>query len=234
MKAPAKSQEYSVVGTRPIRHDGADKVTGRAIYGADVQIPGALHGFVVRSPHAHARIRRIDTSRAAALPGVKAIVTAADLHQGPDRIVDLGEGATPLSYIRGNVLASGKVLYKGHAVAAVAAATPQLAEEAAGLIEVDYEVLPCALTAPEAMREGAPILHDDLRTEEFGQPTGKVSNVAEHFRHVLGDIDKGFAEAGVIVEREYHTATVHQGYIEPQNATALWNNDGRVLIWCST
>jgi xanthine dehydrogenase molybdenum-binding subunit len=229
-----KTQEYTVVGTRPIRHDGADKVTGRALYGADVQMAGLLYGHILRSPHAHARIRRIDTSKAEKLAGVKAVVTAADFPQTPERLVDLGEGDTPLSYARGNVLASGKALYRGHAVAAVAATSAHIAEEAAGLIEVDYQVLPCALTAPDAMREGAPILHEDLKTKEFGESTGRVSNVAEHFRHVMGDIDAGFAEAEVVVEREFHTATVHQGYIEPHNATALWNNDGRILIWCST
>lgn len=228
------TQQYTVVGTRPIRHDGADKVTGRAQYGADLQLAGLLHGFILRSPHAHARIVRIDTSQAESYPGVKAVMTAADFPQGPDRIVDLGEGDTPLSYIRGNVLASGKVLYHGHAVAAVAATSAHAAEEAAKLIEVEYEPLPCVLTAPEAMREGAPILHDNLETREFGQPTGTISNVSEHFRHVMGDVEKGFAEADLIVEREFSTATVHQGYIEPHNATALWNNDGRVLVWCST
>src|SRR3989475_385719 len=225
---------YTVVGTRPIRHDGADKVTGRALYGADYNAAGLLHGFIVRSPHAHARIVSIDASKAAAVPGVRAIVTGADLPDSAERIVDLGEGATPLSYIRGNVLAGGKVLYKGHAVAAVAAANIHAAEEAAALIEIEYEVLPCVLTAPNAMRDGAPILHHDLKTKELGRDSGKVSNVADHFRYTLGDIEKGFAEADVIVEREYNTATVHQGYIEPHNATALWNNDGRVHIWCST
>src|SRR5712664_3189004 len=225
---------YTVIGTRPIRHDGADKVTGRAQYGADYTAAGLLHGFILRSPHAHARILRIDTSKAAAFPGVRAVVTAADLPESADRIVDLGEGATPLRYLRGNVLAAGKALYKGHAIAGVAAVNAHVAEEAAGLIEVGYEVLPCALTAPDAMRDGAPILHDDLTTKELGEQSDKVSNVADHFRFTLGDIEKGFAEADVIVEREYHTATVHQGYIEPHNATALWNNDGRVHIWCST
>jgi len=234
MSTQTQPQTYSVIGTRPIRHDGADKVTGRALYGADIHLAGLLHGAVLRSPHAHARIRRIDTAKAEALPGVKAVVTAADLPESADRIVDLGEGATPLSYIRGNVLASGKVLYKGHAVAAVAATSAQLAEEAASLIEVDYEVLPCVLTAPEAMKESAPILHADLKTKDLGETTGRNSNVADHFRYVLGDAAKGFAEADVVVEREFNTATVHQGYIEPHNATALWNNDGRVLVWCST
>src|SRR5690348_8371277 len=229
-----KAQEYTVVGTRPIRHDGADKVTGRALYGADFQMAGLLHGHILRSPHAHARIRRIDTTKAEKFPGVKAVLTAADFPQTPDRLVDLGEGDTPLSYARGNVLASGKALYRGHAVAAVAATSAHIAEEAAGLIEVDYEVLPCALTAPEAMREGAPIIHEDLKTKEFGEQTNRVSNVAEHFRHAMGDVEAGFADARVIVEREFHTATVHQGYIEPHSSTALWNNDGRILVWTST
>jgi len=225
---------YQVVGTRPIRHDGADKVTGRALYGADVQLAGLLHGFVLRCPHAHARILRIDTRKAEAFPGVKAVVTAADFPPAGDRMVDLGEGETPLSYIRGNVLASGKALYCGHAVAAVAAINVHVAEEAAGLIEVDYEVLPHVTTALEAMREDAPLLHEDLRTKEFGATGARPSNIAEHFRHEMGEVERGFAEAEVIVEREFFTSTVHQGYIEPHNATALWNNDGRVLIWCST
>jgi CO/xanthine dehydrogenase Mo-binding subunit len=229
-----KSNGYRVIGTRPIRHDGADKVTGRALYGADFQMAGLLHGHILRSPHAHARIRRIDTSKAEKLPGVRAVLIATDFPQGPDRIVDLGEGDTPLSYARGNVLAAGKALYRGHAVAAVAATSLHIAEEAAGLIEIDYEVLPCVLTAPEAMKDGAPIVHEDLKTKEFGEQTGRVSNVAEHFRHAMGDINAGFAEADVVVEREFNTATVHQGYIEPHTSTALWNNDGRVLIWTST
>jgi len=226
--------DYKVVGTRPIRHDGVDKVTGRALHGADFQAAGMLYGHVLRSPHAHAVIRRIDTTKAESFPGVKAAVTAADFPQGPDRLVDLGDGPVPLSYLRGNLLASGKVLYKGHAVAAVAANSSHVAEEAAALIEVEYEPLPCVLNAPEAMREGAPVLLNDLRTKEFGEDTGRLSNVAEHFRHVLGDIDRGFAEADAVVEREFNTATVHQGYIEPQNAAAFWNSDGRVSVWCST
>jgi CO/xanthine dehydrogenase Mo-binding subunit len=229
-----RKKRFDVIGTRPLRHDAADKVTGRARFGADMHPAGLLHGFILRSPHAHARILGIDTSRAAALPGVKAVVTAADFPQGPDRLVDLGDGPVPLSYVRGNVLAASKALYKGHAIAAVAATSPHVAEEATGLIHVDYEILPCVLTAAEAMREDAPILLDDLKTKELGQDTGRVSNLAEHFRHARGDIEKGFAEAEVIVEREFDTATVHQGYIEPQAATALWNNDGRVHIWCST
>lgn len=229
------AQSYSVIGTRPIRHDGADKVTGRAIYGADFQMAGMLHGFILRSPHAHARIKRIDTSKAEAFPGVKAVITTSDFPEvDGNKMVDLGEGNTPLAWARGNVLAGDKVLYRGHAVAAVAAVNSHVAEEAAGLIEVEYEVLPCVLNAPDAMKKDAPILHADLKMKELGEETGKVSNVAEHFRHLMGDIEAGFAAADVVVEREFNTATVHQGYIEPHNATALWNNDGRISIWCST
>lgn len=220
---------YNVIGTRPPRHDGADKVTGRAIYGADFQMNGLLQGAILRSPHAHARIVRIDTSKAAAFPGVMAVVTADDFPQTPDRIVDLGEGETPVSYLRGNVLAKGKVLYQGHAVAAVAATSAQAAEQAVKLIEVEYEPLPCVLTAMEGMAPGAPLLHEALHAAK-----GEAGNVTEHVRHVMGDSDAAFAGAAVVVEHEFTTATVHQGYIEPHAATALWNNDGRVLVWCST
>src|SRR5438132_9229178 len=159
----ATVNEYKVIGTRPIRHDGADKVTGRAIYGADVQMAGLLHGRILRSPHAHARIRRIDTSKAAALPGVEAVVTSADFPDPGDKIAELGEGAINLKHLSSNCLARGKVLYKGHAVAAVAAATAHLAEEALKRITVEYEPLPPVIDVRAAMTDAAPLLHDDLR-----------------------------------------------------------------------
>ena len=228
------TQTYDVVGTRPIRHDGADKVTGRALYGADFDTAGLLHGMILRSPHAHARITSIDTTAAEAYPGVLAVVTNADFGGNGDAIVDFGEGATSLRWLRDNVLASDKVLYRGHAIAGVAAVSAHVAEEAVLLIDIQYEVLPPAITVEDAMAKGAPILHDDLKTEELGEQTDKVSNVAQHFQHKKGDNTKGFSQADVIVEREYRAKTVHQGYIEPHNATALWNNDGRLHIWCST
>ncbi|MCY4653764.1 MAG: xanthine dehydrogenase family protein molybdopterin-binding subunit [Dehalococcoidia bacterium] len=229
------TQTFDVVGTRPIRHDGTDKVTGRALYGADYDTAGLLYGHIVRSPHAHANIKNVDTSKAEALEGVLAVVTHADFTGDADGLVNMGEGApTSLKWLRDNVLASDKALYRGHAIAGVAAVNPHIAEEAAGLIEVDYEVLPSVATVEEAMAEGAPILHSDLKTKELGEETDNVSNVADHFQHKKGDNAKGFAEADVIVEREYRAKTVHQGYIEPHNATALWNADGRVHVWCST
>ena len=228
------TKKYDIIGTRPIRPDGADKVTGRALYGADFFTGGLLHGKILRSPHAHARIRSIDTSKAEALPGVHAVVTAKDLPSVEDRVIDLGEGTANVKYQQTNVLASDKVLYKGHAVAGVAAVSAHVAEQALGLIEVDYEVLSPVLTAPAGMEEDAPVLIDTLRTEEFGEKTDKAGNIAEHFQHRLGDIEKGFAEADTVIEREFNTSTVHQGYIEPHSATALWNTDGRLHIWCST
>jgi len=204
------SKTYDVVGTRPVRPDGTDKVTGRALYGADFDAAGLLHGKILRSPHAHARIKSIDTSRAEAMPGVLAVVTGKDLPSAADKVIELGEGSTNLMYLRDNVLASGKALYQGHAIAAVAARSPHEAEEAVALIEVEYEVLPAVLTAPDGMRDDAPILLENLMTQELGEKTDKHGNVAEHFQHSKGDLEAGFAEADVIVEREFDTKTVHR------------------------
>ena len=228
-------ENYKVIGTRPIRHDGLDKVTGRAVYGADVQLAGLLHGRVLRSPHAHARIRGIDVSKAAALPGVLAIATGADLPDPGSRIAELGEGAVNLRHLSSNCLAHAKVLYKGQAVAAVAATSPHVAEEALALIKVDYEPLPPVLDVRQAMEAGAPLLYEDLVTESLAaNEKGKPSNIAKHFQFKIGAPDKAFKEAAVVVEGSFTTATVHQGYIEPHNATALYSPDGNLTIWCST
>jgi CO/xanthine dehydrogenase Mo-binding subunit len=225
---------FKVIGTRPIRHDGVDKVTGRAIYGADVQMSGLLHGRILRSSIPHGRIKKIDASKALALPGVEAVVTCADLPDPGNRIAELGEGAINLSHLSSNCLARGKVLYKGQAVAAVAATSGHIAEEALKLIQVEYEPLPHVTEVCAAMKDGAPLLHDDLTTESLGKPTGKKSNVAKHFQFKIGNVEDGFAKAAVVIEREFHTATVHQGYIEPHSSTAMWNPDGMLTIWTST
>src|SRR3712207_281493 len=181
---PQDTKKYKVVGTRPIRHDGLDKVTGRARYGADITLPGMLHGKVLRSPHAHARIKSIDTSKAEALPGVKAVVTAADFPIIASETIDFGEMLGNSRMLAENVLANGKVLYKGHAIAAVAATSAYIAEDALDLIEVEYEPLPVALTLQDAIHADAPLLHDDLTTrslaERFarGTDTGVRSNIA--------------------------------------------------------
>ena len=228
--------KYDSIGKRPVRHDGHDKVTGRAQYGADYYLVGTLHAKVLRSPHAHARIISIDTSKAENHPNVRAVVTAADLPTSkPGETIEIPEmGDSILKYLRGNILASDKVVYKGHAVAAVAATDPHEAEEALKLIDVQYEPLPPILTAPEGMIKNAPIIHDDLETKELGKNISGKTNVSVHLQDKLGDAQKGFSEADVVIEREFNTATVHQGYIEPHNVTALWNKDGRVSIWCST
>ena len=218
--------KYKVIGTRPIRHDGNDKVTGRALFGADYYPIGLIYGKVLRSPHAHASIRSVDISKAERLPGVFSIVTGTDL---PDAGDDDG-----LRYSRNNILAADKALYKGHAIAAVAAINQHVAEEAASLIAVDYEVLEPVLTVTQAMSPAAPLLHPNLVTEELGAKTSTKSNVANHYRHELGDVEAGFRGADYIVEREFNTATVHQGYIEPHNSTAFWSSDGKLNIWCST
>lgn len=230
----AHGAPYKVIGTRPIRHDGIDKVTGRAKYGADIRVTGMIHGAILRSPHAHAKIKSINTAKAAALPGVRAIVTSADLRDPGDHIVELGEGAVNLEDLSNNVLAASKVLYRGHAVAAVAADNIHIAEEAANLIEVDYEVLPAVVDVLEAMKPDAPLLHPKLKTDSLGKKTDKASNIAKHFRFEAGNVKQGFEQAQVVIEREFHTATVHQGYIESHNATAFWSADGHVTIWTST
>ena len=220
---------YKVVGTRPIRHDGADKVTGRAKYGVDVQMTGLLFGQVLRSPHAHAQIKSIDVGKAQAYPGVRAVITANDMPL--TRMADVDRNKR---FASDNLMAQTKALYKGHAVAAVAASSQHIADIAAGLIEVQYDVLPPMIDVRAAMENGATLLHDELTTTELGEKTDNVSNIAAHIRHEVGDVKEGFAAADVIVEREFRTATVHQGYIEPQNATALWNVDGQLTIWTST
>ncbi|MPZ50693.1 MAG: molybdopterin-dependent oxidoreductase [Dehalococcoidia bacterium] len=231
---------YKVIGTRPIRPDGTDKVTGRAQYGADIRLTGMLYGKVKRSPHAHAVIKRIDASRALALPGVKAVVTRADFPEPAPGANDGEEGpVTPLRYLLDRIIASRKALFKGHAVAAVCATDAHIAEDALDLIDVEYEVLPAVFNVREAMLDVAPILHDDLRTREqtvlsVDNPEDKPTNIASHRQFVKGDLAQGFAEADVIVEREFETSRYHQGYIEPQNGTAYWNKDGHVSIWAST
>ena len=167
------------------------------------------------------------------MPGVHAVVTQADMPEIGSKIADLGEGMFNLRDVGRNVLADDKVLYKGHAVAAIAAETVHQALAAADVIDVEYEILPHILDIREAMRPGVPILHEDLRTEAFASATDadqQPTNIAKHFLHEKGDLEQGFADARVVVEREFTTATVHQGYIEPHTATALWNADGHITV----
>ncbi len=163
-----------------------------------------------------------------------AVMTGKDLAEADDRIEEMGEDSVNLRYLSNNILAGDKVLYHGHPVAAVAAIDVHTAEEALALIKVEYEVLPHIIDAKEAMKADAPIILEDLRTDELGKKGDKPTNVAAHFRHQRGDLEKGFAAADVIVEREFKTEMVHQGYIEPHSSTVLWNQDGKIEVYTST
>ena len=220
-------KKYDVIGTRPLRPDGADKVTGRALYGGDFEMSGLIYGKILRSPHAHARIKSINFEKALKLEGVLAVVSADDLPGNPD-------GNISISYKRGNILAKDKVLYVGHAVAAVAASDQHIAEEALELIEVEYEVLSASLSVEEAMDKNSEIIHENTFMKEFGEMTTINNNIDEHFQHKNGDVDRGFEDADLIVDGKYSTVMVHQGYIEPHAATALWKSDGTLTVWNST
>lgn len=225
--------DYKVVGTRPIRHDGLEKVTGRAIYGGDVKVPGLIWGEILRSPHAHARIKSIDTSEAEKMPGVYAVATNADFPDPRAGEIDTGEDVVNFERDTQNLLAKDKVLYKGHAVAAVAAVDRNTALEATKLIKVEYEELEPVRNVDEAMADGAPILLENLIGDDLGEDV-KNTNVARHFRHEFGDLDRGFAESDLVVEKTFTLQMVHQGYIEPHNATAIWDQEDRVTAWSST
>jgi len=231
-------RSYSVIGTNPVRPDGVDKVTGRAVYGADVRLQGMLQGRVLRSPHAHAIIKRIDVSKALALPGVVAVVTHDDFPEPTEPVMQTIRGPQPTAWDVERLMARRKVLFKGHPIAAVCATDHHIAEDAVELIEVEYEVLPAVVNLDDALAPGAPILHDDGKAELvdglFEPVDGRPSNVARTIEMGMGDIETGFAEAEVVLERVYETAMTHQGYIEPHNATAVWNRDGKVTIWTST
>ncbi len=230
--AAQQEHKFKVIGTRPIRHDGVDKVTGRAQYGADISLAGLLHGKVLRSPHAHARIKSIDTAAAKAVPGVKAVLTAQDFPEIGPGMAAMGELPINPQHQSLNCIARDKVLYDGHVVAAVAALSPHIAEEAAKLIKVEYEVLPHVQSVVEAMDDTAPILIPGLGKGEDGEPTD--TNVANHIQFARGDLAAGFAAAEVVIEREFDTSMVHQGYIEPHNAVAQYSSDGQSTIWVST
>jgi CO/xanthine dehydrogenase Mo-binding subunit len=227
------AKQFKWVGTRPIRPDGVPKVTGLAQYGSDLAMPGMLVGRILRSPHAHARIRSIDIAKAAALPGVKAVVTSTDFPEqkfeyvGPERV------AQNFWHMTRNIMAREKALYEGHAVAAVAAVSKTIADEALSLIAVDYEVLPHVIDVDEAMKPDAPLLFPDLITRGV-EPPPKPSNISKRVEYNMGDLESGFAAADEIVEMSFKTAPVHQAYIEPQGCVARCDADGQGELWSSS
>lgn len=236
---------FKVIGTRPVRHDGIEKVTGRARYANDIDIPGHLTARVLRSPHGHARILSIDTSKAEALPGVYAVLTGADMPEVTAVLREQTEGGiVNMGLLSRNILAREKAWYRGHPVAAVAAVNGYVADEALNLIDVHYETLDPVLDALDAMKPGSPIVVDGLVTNVSASfrggglvapgETGTPTNVATTFTMEIGDLANGFEEADIILERDYFTSAAHQGYIEPQSATASWSPDKQLTVWTTT
>ncbi len=224
-----KTSDFHYVGTRPDRPDGLDKVTGRAKFGADMNAPGMLHAAIVRSPHAHAKIIRIDTSKAEAAKGVKAVVTRADF----SRNVKPAPGMDGDFYnMLENVMAGEKALYDGHAVAAVAATSALEAKDAAKLIEVEYEVLPHVTDVDKAMQADAPVIREGAADSSV--PAGMHPNVVRCHESGHGDVEKGFAEADRVIEDHFRTEATHQGYIEPHACLATLGGDGKGELWCCT
>ncbi|MCE2392552.1 MAG: xanthine dehydrogenase family protein molybdopterin-binding subunit [Proteobacteria bacterium] len=226
-------RKFRYVGTRPIRHDGVDKVTGRALYGADFSLPGMLHGAVLRSPHAHARIVSIDTRRAEEMEGVEAVLTGADLPELDARSMPGTDGRISVRDLGHNCIARDRVLYHGHAVAAVAATRLEIAREALGRIDVVYERLEPVLSLERALEPDAPVLHEHLPGRARGLQDAP-GNVAGRVAFKQGDLEQGFAEAEVVLEREFSTEMVHQGYIEPHACVARVGEDGQVVLWLTT
>jgi CO/xanthine dehydrogenase Mo-binding subunit len=223
-----------VVGTSPVRPDGVPKVTGQAQYGADYSLPGMLWAKVLRSPHAHARILSVDTSKAAALPGVKGIILGSDFPEHPFDYVGPERVAQNYWHMTRNIMAREKALFEGHAIAAVAATTSAIAAEAVSLIEVKYEVLPHCIDVEDAMKPDAPLLFEDMITRGVEPAPTKPSNISKRLEFSTGDIAAGFASADEVVEMSFKTAAVHQGYIEPHSCLARYGADGQCELWSAS
>src|SRR5438445_1643257 len=226
------------VGLSIPRPDGPEKVTGQVPYVADLKPKGLLHAKLLRSPHAHARIKRIDTSRARALAGVRTVLTAADMPY-------LKKKAPTRAHA---VLAIDRVVFAGQPVAAVAADEPAIAEEALDLIDVEYEVLPAAVDPLESMKPGAPPVAeagteaDTSEAQAHGSVSGvaavdkpaKAVNISQQTTLARGDVAKGLAESDVVIEKTYRVPMVHQGYLEPHAVLAEWDSTGQLTLWAST
>ena len=230
-----------VVGTRPIRPDGVDKVTGRANFGADMTMPGMLWGRIKRSPHAHAQMVSINTEKARALPGVRAVITRADFPDITPERAHIGAAPHNLHDMSLNCMAKGKVLYEGHSVAAVAATSQLIAEQALDLIEVEYEVLPHVMDVEAAMAEDAPLLHDNIFTAGIEPKPEKPSNIAKVVRFAKGEVEAGFREADVVIGRRTQQSRYTRAI---SSRTPVWFRSGptarrsstvraRVSSWCA-
>jgi 4-hydroxybenzoyl-CoA reductase subunit alpha len=207
-------EDYSVIGKRVPRVDGLEKVTGQGRYAADYSLPGMLWCKVLRSPYAHARILNIDTSKAEKLPGVKAVVTAKDFGGWTWGFMANTRDEPPL--------AMDKVRYLYEAVAGVAAVDEETAEEAAGLIEIEYEELPGVFDAEEAMKDGAPVIHDY-----------RPNNVTVDYHWDFGDVEKAFADAYLVREDKFRTSLATKGYLEPPASLAYYDPSGSITVWAA-
>ena len=214
----------NAVGARIPRLDAHGKVTGRAVFGADFALPGMLHGKILRSTHAHARLLEIDAGRAAALPGVRAVITARDVPE-----VRYGGALKDET-----AFAVDRVRYVGQPVAAVAAATPEAAEAALAAIEVRYEDLPAVLDVEAALAPGAPLVHEAWAGYTAMPLLHREGNVCNRARIVVGDVERGFEESDRVFEHRFTTGMVHQGYTEPRAAVASWDTAGAVTVWSNT
>ena len=221
--SPADAVLRAVVGRSVTRVDGVEKATGAGVFAGDIKMAGMLHGKVLRSPHAHARIRSIDTSAAERLPGVRAVVTGKDVPAlfGP-AIEDQP------------VFALEKVRHHGEAVAAVAAVSEQVAEEALELIRVEYEPLPAVLTVDDAIKEGAPLVHEDHShyvREAAAQQSMPGTNIGYHFHLRSGNVERGLAEADHVFEATYESQLVAHAAIETHAAVAAVEPNGKITCW---
>jgi len=202
--------KYSVVGKRVSRPDAVARVSGEAVYAEDVYLPGMLYGAILRSPHPHARILRIDTTKAEKLPGVKAVITARN-------------GIHPSA---GSVFANDEVLYAGHKITAVAAVDKHIAQQAVSLIEVEYEILPAVFDVMEAMKADAPVIHESRHPD--------INNICSYSLKERGDIEQGFSQADVVVENRFDVAIAHQSYLEPHACVADADSSGKLTVWTTT
>ena len=218
------SEASRVVSRSLARIDAPGKVTGTAVYAADFALPGMLYGKVFRSAEPHARLVRLDTTRAAAIAGVRAVISAAD---GPDVRYGAAVKDEP-------VFASDIVRYVGQPVAAVAAVTLEAAEAALAAIEAVYEPLPRVLDLAAALAPGAPLVHEGWQTYTAIPILQRDGNVCNRARIVVGDVERGWAEADRVFEHRFTTAMVHQGYTEPRAAVAAWDSSGQVTVWSNT
>jgi len=230
-----KSGPLQVVGRRLPRVDAKERVTGGAVYPADLKLPGMAHAKLLRSPHAHARIRAIDTTRAEALPGVLAVVTAADFPELPiGASVPMGETGYDMWMVAQVNMARGKVLWIGQPVAAVAALDLHIAEAALGLIEVDYETLPAVIDLAAAMAPDAPVLHEHVFTKGVEPRPRTPSNICSRTVIARGDATAALATAPATAGISVAIDTAHQGYLEPQATVAEVDANGFVTVWTST